>query len=102
MAAVVHHGGAGLRAGIPNIIAPFGGDQYAWANLVVKLGIGLQVGGVQELTAEKLAKAIDISINDSGMRSRAAVMGEKIRAEDGISRAVEVLERHMVQNHRAA
>jgi sterol 3beta-glucosyltransferase len=45
MAAVVHHGGAGtttagLRAGVPSIITLFEGDQRAWADLVVKLGVG--------------------------------------------------------------
>jgi sterol 3beta-glucosyltransferase len=47
MAAVIHHGGAGTsgagrRAGVPGIITPFVGDQYAWAERVVKLGVGLR------------------------------------------------------------
>lgn len=99
MAAVVHHGGAGttsagLRAGIPNIITPFGGDQFAWADLIVKLGVGLQTPGIKLLTAEKLAETIRASINDSTMRTRAAMLGEKIRAENGIARAVEIIEHH--------
>lgn len=99
MAAAVHHGGAGttsagLRAGIPGIITAFGGDQCAWADLVVKLGVGLQVKGIKKLTAEKLADAIQTTIHDSTMRARAAELGEKIRAENGITRAVDVIERH--------
>jgi UDP:flavonoid glycosyltransferase YjiC (YdhE family) len=99
MGAVVHHGGAGttgasLRAGVPSIITPFGGDQVAWADHITKLGVGLQAAAAQRLTAEKLAHAIHTAINDSAMRTRAAALGEKIRAEDGIARAVEVLERH--------
>jgi sterol 3beta-glucosyltransferase len=100
MAAVVHHGGAGttgegLRAGVPNIITPFAAnDQAAWADRVVKLGVGPRVPGIKQLTAEKLAEAIQIAVTDSTLRARAAALGEKIRAENGIANAVEVIERH--------
>ena len=99
MGAVVHHGGAGtasagLRAGVPNIITPFGGDQVAWADLAVKLGVGVQAAAAQRLTAEKLANAIHTAVNDSALRARAAALSEKIRAEDGVARAVEAIERH--------
>jgi len=103
MAAVVHHGGAGttaagLRAGAPSIITPFGGDQSAWADLVVKLGVGLQPATAQRLAAEKLAKAIDIAVNDSALRARAAALGETIRAENGIARAVALIESHAARH----
>ncbi len=102
MAAVVHHGGAGttgagLRAGVPSIITPFAGDQYAWADLVLKLGVGPRITTVKKLTAEKLAQAINTAVNDSALRARAAALGEKIRAENGVARAVEVIERHAVE-----
>jgi len=62
MAAVVHHGGAGtragLRAGVPSLITPFLLDQYAWADRVVKSGVGLRLADSKRLTAEKLAQAI--------------------------------------------
>jgi len=100
--AVVHHGGAGttgagLRAGVPSIITPGGGDQSAWADLVVKLGVGPRAPGIKSLTAEKLAKAINTAVNDSALRARAAALGEKILAENGIARAVEVIERHAAE-----
>jgi len=99
MAAVVHHGGAGttgagLRAGVPSIITPFGGDQVAWAGLAVKLGVGVQAAAAQRLTAENLASSIRTAVNDSALRARAAALSEKIRAEDGVARAVEVIEHH--------
>lgn len=101
MAAVVHHGGAGttsagLRAGVPSIITPFAGDQVAWADVVVKLGVGPQAAGIKNIIAEKLASAIQTAVTDSAMRARAAALGEKIRAESGIPHAVEVIERHAV------
>jgi len=101
-AAVVHHGGAGttgagLRSGVPSIIPAFVGDQVAWADHVMQLGVGPRVPGIKALTAEKLAEAINTAINDSSMRARAAALGEKIRAENGITRAVEIIERHAAE-----
>jgi len=98
----VHHGGAGttsagLRAGVPGIITPGGGDQSAWADLVVTLGVGPRAPGIKSLTAEKLADAIRTAVTDSAMRAHAAALGEKIRAESGVARAVEVIERHAAE-----
>ena len=47
--------------------------------------------GVKELAAERLAGAIRQAIADRGMQRRAAVLGERIRAEDGIGKAVELI-----------
>lgn len=100
MAAVVHHGGmgttaTGLRSGVPNIIAPHLSDQFAMAQQVARLGVGLRIARMKQLTAEKLAPAIHTALNDSAMRVRAAALGEKIRAEkDGVATAVEVIERY--------
>jgi UDP:flavonoid glycosyltransferase YjiC (YdhE family) len=102
MAAVVHHGGAGttgagLRAGVPSIITPLNFDQFAWAERVVKLGVGPRVPQMKKLTAEKLAEAIHIAVTDSALHARAAALGEKIRAENGLARAVEIIERHAAE-----
>ena len=99
MAAVVHHGGAGttaagLRAGVPSLITPFLLDQYAWADRVVKSGVGLRLADSKRLTAEKLAQAIHTAVTDSALRTRAADLGTRIRAENGVARAVEIIERH--------
>jgi sterol 3beta-glucosyltransferase len=99
MAAVVHHGGAGttgagLRAGVPSILTPLAGDQLAWADRVVELGVGPRAAPMKRLTAEKLAQAIDTAVHDSAMRARAAALGAKIRAENGVAQAVELMLRH--------
>jgi hypothetical protein len=85
--------GAGLRAGVPSLITPFAGDQASWAERVVQLGVGPRVPGLNSLTAQKLAAALQTAVSDTAMRSRAAALGEKIRAEDGIARAVDIIER---------
>ncbi len=97
MAAVVHHGGAGttaagLRAGVPSLVVPFIADQYFWGRRVADLGVGPEPIPRRKLSAGRLAEAISAAVTDGAMRRRAAVLGERIRAEDGVARAVEVLE----------
>jgi sterol 3beta-glucosyltransferase len=94
MSAVVHHGGAGttaagLRAGRPTVIAPFFGDQPFWGRRVQALGVGPAPLPQKRLTAEALAAAIRAVVSDDGTRTRAAALGERIRAEDGVERTVE-------------
>jgi sterol 3beta-glucosyltransferase len=96
VAAVVHHGGAGttaagLRAGVPTIAIPFFGDQPFWGKRVAKLGVGLAPIFRKQLTAERLAAAIHRAMTDQSIRQRAAHLGAKIRAEDGIANAVAVI-----------
>jgi UDP:flavonoid glycosyltransferase YjiC (YdhE family) len=108
MRAVVHHGGAGttgagLRAGVPNLITPFApNDQSAWADRVARLGVGPRLPGIKQLTAEKLAGAIQTAATDAALRARAAALGEKIRAENGNARAVDVIERHAAGSHQVS
>jgi sterol 3beta-glucosyltransferase len=95
--AVVHHGGAGttasgLRAGKPTIICPFIADQPFWGSVVHQLGAGPAPIPQKRLTVEKLASAITTAVMDVEMQQRAALVGEKIRAEDGITAAIQVIE----------
>jgi sterol 3beta-glucosyltransferase len=97
MAAVVHHGGAGttaagLRAGVPSIVIPFFGDQPFWGQKIADLGVGTAPIPRQQLTVAKLAQAIDRAVTDPVMRQRAADLGSKIQAEDGIGRIVEIVQ----------
>ncbi len=104
MSAVVHHGGAGttaagLRAGVPTVIIPFMGDQAFWGRRVAHLGVGTAPIPRKRLTAQNLAAAITRTVTDQAMRQRAAALGEKIRAEDGIANAVQVIERFVIEPH---
>jgi UDP:flavonoid glycosyltransferase YjiC (YdhE family) len=94
--AVVHHGGAGttaagIRAGLPSVLIPIGADQRLWAYRVEALGIGPIAIPRSRLTTERLAKAITQAVADQGMRQRAAALGEKIRKEDGVGEAVQII-----------
>lgn len=93
VAAIVHHGGAGttgaaLRAGKPQIICPFVGDQFFWGRRVADLGVAPSPIPQAKFSAEILADAIQSAVSDSNMRQRALSLGETIRAENGIERAV--------------
>jgi sterol 3beta-glucosyltransferase len=97
MAAVVHHGGAGttaaaLRAGVPNVIVPYFADQPFWGSRVEALGVGPKPIPRQKLTAGRLDEAIEIAAGDGEMRRRAAELGKKIQAEDGVATAVPLIE----------
>ena len=107
MAAVVHHGGAGttgagLRAGVPSVLTPLGFDQPFWGRRVVALGVGPEPVSRRALTTERLAAAIRRAVTDHAMRERAARLGERISAENGVARAVDALERHLSEHGSAA
>jgi len=97
MAALVHHGGAGttaagFRAGVPSVLVPYMGDQAFWARRVTELGVGSQPIPRRKLTSERLAEAITSATTDHNMQASAAALGKRIRAEDGIARAIEIIE----------
>lgn len=96
MTAVVHHGGAGttaagLRAGVPTVIVPFFGDQPFWGRRISELGVGLMPAKQARISAEQLAAAITHATADPAVRARAAAIGERIRAEDGIGCAIDII-----------
>ena len=98
VSAAVHHGGAGttaagLRAGIPMVIVPFGvPDQPIWGECVQQLGVGPRPLPRRDLSVERLSDAILEVTGNPAMRHRAAALGVRIRAEDGVARAVEILQ----------
>ncbi len=94
--AVIHHGGAGttaagLRAGMPNIVIPFAGDQLFWGRRVHAIGAGPRPIPVRSLTATRLASAL-AEAEDLAIRDRASLLGRAIRAEDGVREAIRVVE----------
>ena len=100
VAAAVHHGGAGstaasLRAGLPTLIVPHLGDQPFWGQRVYALGAGPKPISRNKLTASGLAAAIGTATTNRSMKRRAEDLGAKIRAEDGIGQAVEMIGRYL-------
>ena len=96
---VVHHGGAGttgaaLRAGVPAIVVPHTADQPFWAQRLHYLGVAPPPLPARRLTAGKLAEAIRHVATNPALAQRASEIGEKIRREDGVGQAADLIERH--------
>jgi UDP:flavonoid glycosyltransferase YjiC (YdhE family) len=96
MTAVVHHGGAGttaagLRAGVPNIVVPFFLDQPFWGHRVKTLKVGPAPIPHKQLSIERLTNVIQLAVNDAAMHQQAAELGERIRAEDGVKAAIDLI-----------
>jgi len=93
---IVHHGGAGttsagLRAGIPNVVVPFTADQPFWGRRVQKIGAGPKPVNVNKLSVESLTQAF-VKADDEVVRKRAQAVGQRIRSEDGVKYAAELIE----------
>ena len=104
VAAVVHHGGAGttaaaVRAGKPQVVCPFVGDQPFWGTRMRQLGVAPEPIAQRDLTVPGLAAAIRQAISDPAMADAACLLGEHVRAENGVATAVDLLEQQ-VAAHR--
>jgi sterol 3beta-glucosyltransferase len=53
---------------------------------------------VKKLSARQLAEALTAAVTDTQMRHRAAALGEKIRAEGGVQRAIEAIHLELVSH----
>lgn len=93
---IIHHGGAGttsagLRAGIPNIVVPFTADQPFWGKRIHAISAGPEPILVKELSVERLVRTI-AEAGSKVVRERAQAVGQNIRGEDGVSRAIGLIE----------
>lgn len=98
-ACTIQHGGIGsiaraLRQGCPMLIVPFGNDQFYNATRVVDLGVGATVHPFVT-TADELAQTLREKVLAPETRQRAEALGAKIRAEDGLAKACEYIERYL-------
>lgn len=96
-AGVVCHGGAGttgaaLRAGVPVGVVAHMGDQHYWGRRVHELGVGPAPRHRARLDADRLTALIG-GLSDPGVRQRAERLGGSLRAEDGVARAVEFVQK---------
>jgi sterol 3beta-glucosyltransferase len=96
---VIHHGGAGttaagLRAGVPTVVVPFTADQPFWGRRVHAIGVGPKPIRVNILSVEGLARAMT-EADAPVVRERARQIGRKIHSEDGVSVAIQLIERYV-------
>lgn len=93
----VHHGGMGttvaaLRSGRPTIITPIIFDQFDNARLVQDSGSGVGMPAFRKVTAQTLAEALGQATADEKMKARSQELGDVLRAEDGLQRAVDAID----------
>jgi UDP:flavonoid glycosyltransferase YjiC (YdhE family) len=98
-AAIIHHGGSGTShsaasAGVPSIVTPFAGDQFFWAERLRLAGVAPVAVDGRRPNAEAFARALDFAASAQAQRL-ARVLGEKMRAENGVANGVAALERIM-------
>jgi sterol 3beta-glucosyltransferase len=77
------------------VLVPFAFDQFFWAERVAALGVGPAAVPQARLTAPRLCAAITTAIMDSPLRQRAAALGARLTAEDGLAQAVSLIERYI-------
>ncbi|KAJ4366244.1 hypothetical protein N0V83_007880 [Neocucurbitaria cava] len=93
VSAVVHHGGAGttaagIAAGRPTVVIPFFGDQPFWGAMVARAGAGPDPIPYKDLTAEKLAGAINEALKPESL-DKAHELSNKIKEEDGCQKGAQ-------------
>ena len=98
LAAVVHHGGSGTTAtaawaGVPQIIVPHILDQYYWGERVFRCRLGPKPIRRSQLTAERLANAINQCVGGPGYYDRASRVAEEIGKQDSLRLAVDYIEK---------
>ncbi|MBU0673414.1 MAG: hypothetical protein KJ950_02070 [Proteobacteria bacterium] len=101
-AVIVHHGGAGTtqtatRAGIPSIVVEHIVDQVLWGNELQRRGIAPKVLHRRSLTPRKLAEAIRVVLASSRMREQAVTIGAALDHEDGVEKAILLIEKAMTR-----
>lgn len=96
-ACIVHHGGAGtaasvFRSGTPSVFVPHTFDHPLWAELAVGLGCAGPFIPFSELSTERLTTSLRETLDNPAYREAAASIGEKVRAEQGLRRARQLIE----------
>jgi len=92
----IHHCGSGTthsaaRAGVPSVPVPFAGDQFFWADRLMRLGVASQAVPGKRLSASRLARGIAFAESPEA-RSQAKALGERMAVEDGLGTAVAAIE----------
>ena len=109
-AAIVHQGGVGttaqvLHSGRPMLVVPFSHDQPDNAARITRLGVGRTVDR-DRYTASRAAKELNRLLREPRYQAKAAEVGTKVRAENGVKVACDAIEAQLRDNkttlHRAS
>lgn len=95
-AAIVHHGGIGtaaraIEAGIPQLMIPHAYDQFDNSRRFGVLGLSSELPR-EELSAEKLAAALDRLLGSSIIADRCKRHADMVRSAEGLERTCDLIE----------
>jgi sterol 3beta-glucosyltransferase len=95
---IVHHGGAGTAAsaflsGVPSVFVTHAGGQPLRAQLAQELGCAGPPVPYLELTADRLADAVEETLRDPRLREAARRLGALVAREQGVQGARQLIER---------
>jgi UDP:flavonoid glycosyltransferase YjiC (YdhE family) len=98
MRAAVHQGSwiathLAAQAGVPQLVLPQASDQYLWAHVVHKNGLGPRGVDMNRLRRRKLGGAFEQLARDDGFAANARALGERVRGIDGARNAVQLFDR---------
>jgi UDP:flavonoid glycosyltransferase YjiC (YdhE family) len=96
-AAIVHQGGIGttgqaMQAGKPSLVVPFAHDQPDNARRLERLGIS-QTLPFKRCSIRGMARALKVLMGNQSFSARAAMIGQKVRTEDGVNDACVAIEK---------
>jgi UDP:flavonoid glycosyltransferase YjiC (YdhE family) len=94
---VVHHGGIGtcaqaLRAGIPQLIVPFGFDQHDNSLRLRKLGVGSELS-IKKYTGFTAADKLRALIENKDAYAQCKKISDKIEDNDSLTKICKIVER---------
>lgn len=97
-AALVHHGGAGttqssVYCGLPSVVVAHAFDQPFWASELRRNGIGAKTLHKRRVTPQKIADQIIAVTSTPSMKTKACAMSASLKKENGVARAVELIEK---------
>ena len=96
--AAVHQGSwiathLAAQAGIPQLVMPQASDQYLWAHVVWKNGLGPRGVDMNRIKRARLAAALTDLVRSERYAANAHALGERVRGIDGARNAVRLFDR---------
>jgi UDP:flavonoid glycosyltransferase YjiC (YdhE family) len=103
---VVHQGGVGttgqvLRAGVPQLVMPYGHDQFDNAARCRRIGVAEMIGR-DSYNRETAARALNKLLSEPSYKRNAEAAKRIVDAEDGTKAACDAIERLAVSNKQSA
>ena len=96
--AAVHHGSwitthLAAQAGVPQLVLPQASDQYMWADVVSKNGLGPRGVDMNRMNPRKLSAAIAQLTGRQEYESNARALAERVSGIDGAKNALQTFEK---------